>query len=238
MEYGLQLFSVRDIAEKNLAVALKKTVELGYSSVEFASFYGYSAEDIAMLLKENGLKISGTHSPFCDLCDRYESIVAYNKAIGNKNYIIPSIDLSDQEKLDFFVEKVNEIQPKLAADGITLSYHNHNFEFLPNKDGSQIFDQLLYRTKINFELDTYWAFVALGDPLPVIDRIGDRLLFIHLRDGLSNGDGRPLGEGEAPVAEVYNKARCLGIPMIVENQHCIPDGITQAKICINYLKNL
>lgn len=207
MEYGLQLFSVRDIAEKNLAVALKRTVELGYSSVEFASFYGYSAEDIAMLLKENGLKISGTHSPFCDLCDRYESIVAYNKAIGNKNYIIPSIDLSDQEKLDFFVEKVNEIQPKLAADGITLSYHNHNFEFLPNKDGSQIFDQLLYRTKINFELDTY-------------------------------GVGRPLGEGEAPVAEVYNKARCLGIPMIVENQHCIPDGITQAKICINYLKNL
>ena len=38
MEYGLQLYSVRDSAAKDLETTVKKVAELGYSSVEFAGF--------------------------------------------------------------------------------------------------------------------------------------------------------------------------------------------------------
>ena len=44
MEYGLQLFSVRDLAEKNLDEALRQVSALGYKFVEFAGFFGHSAE--------------------------------------------------------------------------------------------------------------------------------------------------------------------------------------------------
>lgn len=39
MDYGIQLYSVRDLAEKDLSAAVKRVAELGYSSVEFAGFF-------------------------------------------------------------------------------------------------------------------------------------------------------------------------------------------------------
>ena len=34
MEYGIQMFSVRDVAEKDLREALRRVAELGYRYVE------------------------------------------------------------------------------------------------------------------------------------------------------------------------------------------------------------
>ena len=44
IEYGLQLFSVRDITDKDLEGALKAVAEMGYKYVEYAGFFGHSAE--------------------------------------------------------------------------------------------------------------------------------------------------------------------------------------------------
>ena len=50
-------------------------------------------------------------------------------------------------------------------------------------------------------------------------------------------NGTPLGMGTAPVAEVYAKAVEMGLPMVVESETLTPDGITEAQICIDYLKS-
>ena len=42
----------------------------------------------------------------------------------------------------------------------------------------------------------------------------------------------------APVAAVYAKAVELNVPMVVESETLQPDGLTEAKICIDYLKSL
>ena len=60
---------------------------------------------------------------------------------------------------------------------------------------------------------------------------------IHIKDGLANREGKPLGLGTAPVAAVYKKAVEMGIPMVVESETLQPDGLTEAKICIDYLKS-
>jgi len=52
MNYGLQMYSVRDITGTDLAGALKKVAELGYSFVEFAGFFGNSAEDVKKMLDD------------------------------------------------------------------------------------------------------------------------------------------------------------------------------------------
>ena len=46
MEYGLQMYSVRDFTEKDLLGTLKKVAEIGYKYIEFAGFFGNSAEDV------------------------------------------------------------------------------------------------------------------------------------------------------------------------------------------------
>ena len=238
MEYGIQLYSVRDLTEKNMDEALRQVSELGYKFVEFAGFFGIPAEEIKATLEKYGLKVSATHTGWREIADHFEETVAYHKAIGNTTIIIPGGDFSDQTKLDALIDMINEFQPKLAAEGITLGFHNHHREFLPNKDGSNIEDQLIYRTNVMLEIDTYWAYVGMKNPVALLERLKDRVKVIHVKDGDAEGNGTPLGMGTAPVADVYKKAIEMGLPMVVESETCKPDGMTEAKICIEYLKSL
>lgn len=235
MEYGLQMYSVRDITKDDLAGAVKKVAQIGYKLIEFAGFFGASAEEVNAMLAENGVRVSGTHTGLGELLADYEGTVAFHKAIGNKYYIIPGHDLSTAEKVDQFVADVNRLQPMLEAEGITLCYHNHSHEFEPNADGQIIYDELLKRTNLGLEIDTYWAFAGHQDPVAMMEQLRDRLHFIHIKDGLADKTGKPLGLGEAPVAAVYQKAKEMGIPMIVESETLQPDGLTEAKICYDYL---
>ena len=238
MEYGIQMYSVRDLTKDNLDEALRQVAELGYKFVEFAGFFGHTAEEVKAMLDKYGLKVSGTHTGWQEVANNFEETVAFHKTIGNKNIIVPGCDLSNQEKLDEFVAMANEFQPKLEAEGISFGYHNHAHEFRPNVDGSMIYDQLVYRTNLNLEIDTYWAYVGMQHPIELMERLKDRLRVIHIKDGYENGDGMPLGMGTAPVADVYAKAVEMGLPMVVESETCNPDGMTEAKICIEYLKSL
>lgn len=238
MDYSIQLYSVRDSMATDFEGTLKKVSELGYTNVEFAGFYDRTPEQVNEILAKYNLKISGTHSSLDDLINNFDETVAFHKAIGNKNYIIPSYNLSNQEKIDYFVEKVNEIAPKLKAEGINLGFHNHSGEFLMREDGSVPYEQLIYRTDIMLELDTFWAFVGMENPVAMMERIKDRIGFIHIKDGLADGNGKPLGMGEAPLKDVYAKALELGIPMVVESETVTPSGLDEASICIDYLHSL
>ena len=236
-EYGIQMYSVRDITEKNMEGALKGLSEMGYKYVEFAGFFGIPAAEIRAMLDRYGLEVSGTHTGWKEVAERFDETVAYHKAIGNTDIIVPGADLSTQAKLDEFIAFANEFQPKLAKEGIRLGYHNHAHEFKPNVDGSMIHDQLVYRTNLDIEVDTFWAYVGMGHPIELLERLKDRIHVIHIKDGFADGKGMPLGKGEAPVAEVYKKALEMGALMVVESETLTPDGMTEAKICIDYLKS-
>ena len=222
MEYGLQLYSVRDLTEKDLASAVEKVAELGYKYMEFAGFFGNSAEAVKEMLDKNNVSVSGTHSRLEDLDNDFEGTVAYHKAIGNTNYIIPSAPWKTKAELDETIEKLNKYQPMLAAEGINLAYHNHDREFLPNDDGQIAHEEMERRTSIDFQIDTYWAYVAGKDPVELITRLKDRVKVIHLKDGLANGEGFALGEGTAPVLDVLKKAKELGMKIVVESESLSP----------------
>ncbi|MBP5311659.1 MAG: sugar phosphate isomerase/epimerase [Clostridia bacterium] len=237
MEYGLQLFSVRDFTDKDLPGTLTKVAEMGYKFVEFAGFFGYSDVAVKAMLDMNGLKASGTHSGTAGLLpENIDESIRFHKGIGCSNYIIPGDDLSTKEKLDRFIEIVNEAQPKLLANGIKLHYHNHSHEFYPNLDGLYIHEELEKRTSILFEIDTYWAFNADKDPVAMLERLKDRIEVIHLKDGFKGGIGKSLGQGEAPVLKVLEKAKELGLTVVVESEGLDPDGLSESKRCIDFLK--
>jgi sugar phosphate isomerase/epimerase len=239
MEYGLQLYSVRDITGQDLEGALAKVAALGYRFVEFAGFFGHSADKVKAMLDTYGLTVSGTHTGWQELsADRIDETIAYHKAIGNKNIIIPGADLSTREKLDALIALINEAQPKLAEAGIVLGYHNHSHEFIETAYGAHIHKELEERTQVEFEIDTYWAYVAGLDPIALLERLGERVRVIHLKDGYSDGHGMALGEGTAPVAAVREYAIAHGLTMVVESETCQPTGIEEVGRCMKYLKGL
>ena len=238
MEYGLQLYSVRDLTKDNLDLALILVAEMGYKFVEFAGFFGHSAEDVKAMLANYGLSVSGTHSHFADLDNDFAATVKYHQTLGNTNYIVPGAPWGTAEELTDTINKFNKYQPMLASEGITMAYHNHHGEFLPNKDGQIAHTEIEKRTNIDFEIDTYWAFCAGVDPVETITRLKDRVHVIHLKDGNRDHRGYSLGLGEAPVAAVREKAIELGMTMVVESEGLEPDGISEVKRCIDYLKTL
>ena len=238
MEYGLQMYSVRDITKDDLPGALAKVAQIGYKLIEFAGFFGHTAEEVNDMLAKNNVTVSGTHTGLAELLNSYDETIAFHKAIRNPIYIIPGHDLSTKEKLDQFIEDVNRLQPLLKAEGIEMGFHNHSGEFLPNKDGIIVYDELVARTNLWLEIDTFWAYAAGKDPVALMEQLKDRLRLIHIKDGYENGEGMPLGRGTAPVAAVYAKALELNIPMVVESETLTPDGLTEAQICFEYLKGL
>ena len=239
MDYGLQLYSVRDQMKANMEETLSAVAALGYKAVEFAGFFGQDAETVAAWLKKYGLRVSGTHTGAGELTpDKLEETIAYHKAIGNKNIIIPGHDTSTKEKLDAFIDLVNDVQPKLAAAGINLGYHNHSHEFLLRADGIRVHDELWNRTDLFFEIDTYCAYVAGRDPVAMQKEKAARVPVIHLKDGDLCHVGKSLGEGFAPVAAVRETAKALGMYMVVESEGQQPDGLSEVGRCIRYLAEL
>lgn len=238
MKYGIQLYSMRDLAQTDFEGAVKKASQIGYKMIEFAGFFGHSAEEVNKLLDENDIELFGTHTGLHELIQNYDETVAFHKAIGNKNYIIPIHDLSDQSKIDEFCALVNKYQPMLEKEGIRLAFHNHSGEFKVNTDGSVPYKDIIEKTSLFLEIDTFWVFHAGLDPIETLERYKDRLICIHLKDGLADGKGMPLGMGQAPVAAVHKKAIEMGIDIIVESETLTPSGVEECAACFEYLKTL
>lgn len=234
--YGIQLYSLRDISENDLRGTLKKVADMGYKTVEFAGFFGNRAEDVKAWLDEYGLTAIGTHTGYQALENDFDGTVAYHKAIGCTDLIIPYAPHSTKAEIDSFIEKVNVWLPLLKKEGIRLHYHNHSSEFKPNGDGLIMEDELANRTEILFEVDTYWAYVAGRDPLAVLDSFGDRVKLIHLKDGYANGNGLSLGQGTAPVADVLKKALATNRGIVVESEGLDPSGEEEVARCMEFLK--
>ena len=238
MEYGLQMYSLRDITGEDLKGALKKVSEIGYKGVEFAGFFGHPAEEVKGWLQEFGLRVTGTHTSYDLLANDFDATVAYHKAIGCDTLIVPGADISNAKAVEELVNNMNKWQPLLEKEGISLQYHNHHREFLPNDDGQIPIEELYKRTNIKFEIDTYWAFVAKRDPVEIITRMKDRMTHIHLKDGNGGYTGFSLGMGTAPVKAVWERAKELGLYMVVESEGCDPDGVSEVTRCFRYLESL
>lgn len=237
MKYGIQMYSLRDITGKDMEGALRQVAEMGYGCVEFAGFFGHSAEQIKEWLDKYGLECSGTHTGWTEIRDNFENCVRYHKTIGTDTIIIPGADLSTEEKLDEFIDFLNEFSPKLKECGMRLGYHNHSHELIKTSYGKIIHSEIEKRTDVDLEIDTYWAYHAGVDPVDLMGRLSDRIRVIHIKDGLENGEGKPLGMGTAPVADVYMKAREMGYLIVVESETLTPSGAEEARISIEFLRD-
>lgn len=237
-KYGLQLYSIRDITEKDLASSLEAVAKIGYQSVEFAGFFGHSAADVKAMLANYGLEISGTHSSLNDLrpANIFETL-KYHKELGNPRYIVPWANLSTLDEVRDLCNVMNFAKPIFDAEGIKLGYHNHSHEFALMPWGSTGHAEIEKNTAVEFEIDTYWVFNAGVDPVQVLERLKDRISVVHLKDGFKGGKGMALGEGEAPVREVIAACEKMGFKMVVESETLSPTGLEEVTRCMNYLRS-
>ncbi|MBQ7915949.1 MAG: TIM barrel protein [Firmicutes bacterium] len=238
MDYGLQLYSVKDFMAKDVKGTIAQVAAMGYKVVEPAGFFGVSAEDFKAYCDEAGVVATSTHTGIGELTDEnFPAIVQYLKTIGCKRYIIPGAPTNTKEELDNTIAIINKYQPMLAAEGLELMYHNHSREFLPNEDGIFPHLEMQKRTTINFQIDVYWTYRAGLNPLYILESLKDRITIIHLKDGTMEHDA-PLGEGTTPIAEIVDWALANDVDIVVENEPTAERQMIEAEICSEYLKKL
>jgi sugar phosphate isomerase/epimerase len=127
---GIQLYSVRDHMNQDFYGTLKAIKNAGYDYVEFAGYFGKSAEEIRAMLDELGLECISVHEGAETYLNGGKAAVDFLNTIGAKYSAIPWYPI---EKLkgdfDATVEKFKKTSDLLAEGSIRLLYHNHDFEF-------------------------------------------------------------------------------------------------------------
>ncbi|MBQ8255072.1 MAG: sugar phosphate isomerase/epimerase [Clostridia bacterium] len=182
---GLQLYSVRDAMEKDMEATLKAVKEMGYDYVEFAGYFGKTAEEVKALLDKYGLKAISVHQA-TDLFEKEgKAAVDYLNTIGVEYSAIPWYDKNElYNNWDETVKKFAEVSKLLKAGGIQLMYHNHDFEFV-KVDGEYVLDKL-YRTldaeTLMPEIDTCWVHYAGVNPAEYVRKYAGRIKVLHLKD--------------------------------------------------------
>ncbi len=225
---------------------LESVAKMGYSFVESAGFYDRTAEQVKETLDKNGITLCSTHTSFRRIRDELDETIDFHKAVGCNNMVLPGAPINTAAEIDELVAVINNAIPKIEAAGMRLHFHNHSGEFIPNSDGLIPHHELASRTKVYFEIDTFWAFNAGLDPLALLDKYADRVSFIHLKDGIpqdwndpdSKAIGKSLGQGKAPVDAVLNKAKEMGLTVIVESEGLEPCGLDEVERCMRYLKKI
>lgn len=251
-EYGLQMYSLRDITKDSMRMALEKVARMGYKYVEFAGFFDYTAEQIKIWLDEFGLCCSGTHTGVALIApDKIDETIRYHKIIGCDNLIVPGCDWSTPEKARELIELFNAAQKKLSENGIRFGYHNHSKEFFADSNGTVFEEEIISKTQAELQIDTFWLYNTGIDVIPYLEEHKDRIRVIHIKDGVpakaenqsfdtahTDVKGLSLGLGKAPVAEICRWAKKNGVFMVVESEGLEPSGLEEVERCIKYLETL
>ncbi len=243
---ALQMYTVRDVAEKDFIAALRQVAEIGYAGVELAGTFGLSAAELKAVLEDLGLRVAGSHIGLSVLEQDLPGVIEYNQAIGNPFIILPSVPEDRRRTLDDWrrlAELFNRIGRDVQQAGMQFCYHNHAFEF-ETFDGKFALDWLYELTDpdlVKAELDVYWVRYAGQDPTAYIRRYAGRMALVHLKD-MEPGDERffaEVGEGVIEWAPIFEASEAAQVQWyVVEQDRCRRPSMESARISFENLRRM
>jgi sugar phosphate isomerase/epimerase len=208
---SLQLYTLRALTDVDMPATLKSVAKLGYTHVELAGMGNLkSVKDLRKALDDAGLKPSGAHVGLDLLEAGLDRVTEYNRALDNKNVIVPWIPPERRKTEDDWkqiAESVGLIARDAKSRGFEVFYHNHDFEFVRFGNRTAL-DMISEISGARLELDVYWAAFAGLDPVATIEKYSGRIGMVHLKDMAAGPDRRfaPVGTGTLDFARILAAA--------------------------------
>ncbi len=241
---GLQLYSVRHDCEKDLPMVLEAVAKMGYQGVEFAGYYGRTAEQLKELLDQNGLKCCGSHIQLSALQgDELEQTVAFNETIGNKYLIVawmPETYTKSLAACQEVARQYNDIAAAIKDQGMFVGYHAHGGDF--KKIGDEFAWDLFFENTGNdvvMQLDLGNCVEGGGDPIATLKRFPGRSQTIHLKE-TGGADTAVIGEGDVNWKQVFEICETTGGTKwyIVEHERPVGTPLRNVNRCLQSLKKM
>jgi sugar phosphate isomerase/epimerase len=246
-QIAAQLYTVRTHCQTaaGLAESARKIRAIGYTAVQVSGVGPIPAAEITAIMRDAGLVICATHEPGATILDEPHRVAERLHTLGCRLTAYPyphGIDFARAEVVENFARRLDTAGAVLRAEGITLAYHNHAFEFRRHGAGT-VLDYLYRHTNprhLAAELDTYWVQTGGGNILQWIERLSGRLPFMHCKDyGIDDRDQpvfREIGRGNLDFPAIIAAARRAGCQWyIVEQDECPGDPFESLRISYDYL---
>ena len=229
---ALQLYTLREqLQTAGREAVLQRVADFGYGAVEPYDVLT-DPEQLRADLDEAGLAVCSVHAKILD--GEGEAMLRGAQAVGAATVIVPWADpvrFADSEAIAVLAGELNQAAVKLADQGLRLGYHNHDFELSSVVGGRPALELLAdaLDPAVILEVDTYWAAVGGQDVPALLRRLGDRVRYLHVKDGpIGTREGDMMvavGSGRMPVADIL--AACPSAEWhVVELDRCATDMLT------------
>jgi sugar phosphate isomerase/epimerase len=173
-------------------------------------------------------------------------VIEDQKTIGSKYIVCPYLlperrREDDYQALISFLDQAGEA---CRREGITLCYHNHDFELAFLLDGRTALEAIFDETNasnVKAELDVYWLTKAGEKPVAWMNTYKNRTPLIHLKDMTADVEQffAELGTGGVDLEAVLQMGEEAGVQWwVVEQDESRLTPFESIEISLEYLKRV
>jgi sugar phosphate isomerase/epimerase len=226
---GVQLYTVRDLAQQDFEGTLSRIGAIGFREVEFfdvehAGYHGHAPAQVRAILDHAGLTAPSAHVGFGALETGWEATAQTARQVGHQFLVCAWIPEERRSTLDAWKHigaTLNRAGSVCKDAGIQFAYHNHDFEFA-TLEGKIPYDLLLETTDpalVKLELDLFWIIFAGKDPLAYFSRAPGRFPLVHVKDmrrkpapdASAETVMADVGKGSIDWKGIFGQSRAAGI---------------------------
>jgi sugar phosphate isomerase/epimerase len=250
---GVQVYTVRSLMPDKGEAALRAIAGIGYKEVEI-NFD--DAKKYAAVLKETGLKATGSHiqEDPNHRPQQFDDFIAQAKDLGIPAIGVPYVSVpKSEDPKDFwshFIDGLNDSGERCRKAGLTFYYHHHNFEFDPKFRAIDMMYEKLSKN-VKLEIDCFWASVSGTDPASMIEKWSGRVFGLHLKDKpkgmpdvfdtgkVKHEEFLEVGSGSIDWSKVLKSAARAGVQHYYVEQDFTPgDPIESLRKSYGYLRKV
>ena len=259
-EISVQLYSIHAELDADLDGSLRRLAGIGLRTVEAFDFVrradalkeSFDAHDLkvptahAILIEDEGVTTPDGLLTVPPVEETFAAAVTLGAEVVIDPYVAPE-RWTTLEDVQRNADRLNARVARAAEFGLKVGYHNHDHELSTLIDGRpalEVFADLL-DPAVLLEVDLYWATAGGADPVALLQRLGDRVVAVHAKDGpMRPGitarelpeDQQPAGQGDVPLAAVLT----AGLPIkyaVIEFDHYEGDTFVGIAESFAYLQS-
>lgn len=228
---ALQLYGLRKL--DGLHTQLRTARDAGYIAVETVQSHLDDADTTRRALDAHGLIASSGHVSLPALRENLAGTVRAASTLGIRNLYMPAMPVDEraggEDHWRRAGRELGEMSLRVADLGLSLGYHNHDWELAAMEDGRPAllhFFEGAEGTPLTWQADLAWLTRAGGDPAQWLAEHGALVSSVHVKDLAPAGtrqdeDGwTDVGSGTLDWHGLWRDCQALGdLLMVVEHDN-------------------
>lgn len=227
LKVGAQLIIWGRRISSDLLGVLDEVSSLGYEGIEAGTTALETVADPREALASRGLSLAGLHASIGSAdAGTVDKAVAVLSKLGGRHLMFSGAGGRENSDEDYIrnSKRLEEYGKRAKRNGVTVCYHNHWQEIVDGARGTRIILENTNPKHVALCVDTYWVKCGGLDPTEFMKENGDRVAFLHLKDGTTEGMRREpyefleLGQGVIDFPAIVEAVKSLNVEWAVVEQ--------------------